>query len=91
MMIFWIISSQDLQADWFLKEYEKEKSGRVRVAVRPKKLLEKWSFGGTGSSVGSFGYFANVYSAHDFSSRFSNAEVHLARPSISTLVVVVLP
>ena len=71
MMIFWIISSQDLQADWFLKEYEKEKSGRVRVAVRPKKLLEKWSFGGTGSSVGSFGYFANVYSAHEFSLRSS--------------------
>ena len=35
-------------------------------------------------------YFVNVYSAHDFSSRFSNAEVHLARPSISTLVAVVV-
>ena len=35
-------------------------------------------------------YFVNVYSAHDFRSRFSNAEVHLARPSISTLVAVVV-
>ena len=35
-------------------------------------------------------YFVNVYSAHDFRSRSSNAEVHLARPSISTLVAVVV-
>ena len=91
MMIFWIISSQDLQADWFLKEYEKEKSGRVRVAVRPKKLLEKWSFGGTGSSVGSFGYFANVYSAHEFSLRSSFGtpfnQYFSSRPTVVAIIL----
>ena len=84
MMIFWIISSQDLQADWFLKEYEKEKSGRVRVAV-PQKAAGKMVVQGTGSSVASAILLMCILPMSSVS------EVHLARPSISTLVVVVLP
>lgn len=47
---FYIIwRSQDLQADWFLKEYEKEKSRRVRVALAPKNGPRE-----TGSSAAVF-------------------------------------